>query len=176
MRLASWYKAVYPAVTASIESIMNNPACADQSPSLASVQVWSAPPLGFLKLNFDGAMAINGNAGGIGGIIRNHLGVVISSYSNRISAGPAIMAELLALKFGLNLVNSLDECKNFRIIAEGDCKLIFDWISNPSLCPHQFQNLIQEIVVLGVQKGCCFRLIPRHVNTEADSLAKRGIG
>ncbi|KAK8591745.1 hypothetical protein V6N13_031777 [Hibiscus sabdariffa] len=121
-----------------------------------------SPPLGFMKLNVDGAMKCYGSSGGIGGA---NGALIVES----ISSGPPILAELLALKFGLLLFGSRSECKLSRLIVECDCKIVLDWISNPSL----YMSLVEEVVSLGATRSSIFRWIPKNSNLQADILAKK---
>ncbi|KAK9003028.1 hypothetical protein V6N11_060599 [Hibiscus sabdariffa] len=90
--------------------------------------------------------------------------------------GPPILAELLALKFGLSLFCSLKACEGSCLIVESDCKSALRWIVDPILCPGYFSSLIGEIISLGKLRGSIFRFVPRSGNVDADCLAKQGIG
>ncbi|KAL4279631.1 hypothetical protein GQ457_03G023260 [Hibiscus cannabinus] len=138
-------------------------------------EFWSPPPLGFMKLNVDGAMKCDCSSGGIGGAIRNSNGALIASFSDSISSGLPILAKLLALKFGLLLFGSQSECKLSRLIVECDCKIALGWISNPCLCPSPYKSFVKEIVSLGTARSSIFRWIPRNITLEADTLAKEGM-
>ncbi|GMJ00001.1 hypothetical protein HRI_003669300 [Hibiscus trionum] len=180
VRLTTWYKAKFPGSGASFDDLISNPALADvayNSRSKPSTPTkWSPPPFGFVKINVDGAMTRNGNAGGIGGLFRNSDGKTIFSFSESIGPGPPILAELSAIKFGLHLQQALVECCNLRPIVECDCQLALNWIANPTSCPPFFSKLVHDIFDLGQFSSCSFRFVPRVLNIEADRLAKAGIG
>ncbi|KAL4194662.1 hypothetical protein AMTRI_Chr05g69620 [Amborella trichopoda] len=48
-------------------------------PRLAIRRVWTKPPIGWFKLNFDGS--VKGPRSGFGGLLRNHNGTLIWSFS-----------------------------------------------------------------------------------------------
>ncbi|XP_038975563.1 uncharacterized protein LOC120106638 [Phoenix dactylifera] len=57
---------------------------------------WVSPPLGHLKVNFDGSMSVDGVSGGVGFIIRDHLGSLIAAGGRRSPGLTAVGAELHA--------------------------------------------------------------------------------
>ncbi|KAL4272840.1 hypothetical protein GQ457_13G017980 [Hibiscus cannabinus] len=88
-RSALWFKARWVDSVLSVDSLIADPSIADISSSLnlrpLVVQYWQAPPVGFLKMNVDGAMLSNGSKGGIGGLIRDSCGVWLDKFSHPIS-------------------------------------------------------------------------------------------
>ncbi|KAL4388297.1 hypothetical protein GQ457_09G027380 [Hibiscus cannabinus] len=143
-RAASWFKACAPDSICSLDDLILDPSIADRSgrfPRRPRIDLsWKAPPLGFLKMNIDGAMLSNGTKGGIGGIVRN------------------------------------SEFVSSRLILESDSVNAIDWISNPSLCPLIFKDLVASCRIIIEVNSVILRYIPRHLNTLADELAKKGIG
>ncbi|XP_039009369.1 uncharacterized protein LOC120137754 [Hibiscus syriacus] len=137
---------------------------------------WIPPPDGFLKLNVDGAMVLGWGKGGIGGLIRDSCGVLLQWFSESVGGGPPIMAELLAIKRGLCLMEDLGAVPNQRFILESDSCNALKWIKNPGLCTPMFQSLVKEIVSLLEGKDIIIRHVLRAANWEADKLAKDGIG
>ncbi|KAK8496952.1 hypothetical protein V6N12_002541 [Hibiscus sabdariffa] len=103
-RLASWYKAKFPLIVISNDSLIFDPSLADKVNSFNTCPnskiVWKPPPVGFLKLNVDGAVSKNGLGCGVGGILRNNNGECLLSFSEQIGQGPPILAELQAMKMG----------------------------------------------------------------------------
>jgi len=71
---------------------------------------WIPPDIGF-KLNIDASFNHNSRKGGMGYVIRNHLGDWIIGMSSRITSNSVQNAELLALLHGLRLAIS----KNFKV-------------------------------------------------------------
>ncbi|GMJ15991.1 hypothetical protein like AT2G34320 [Hibiscus trionum] len=127
-------------------------------------------------MNVDGAMLKNGRGGGIGGILRDSGGRTLMTFSEPTGPGPPILAELLAIRFGLALFNALYPGNNQRLILECDCQTAVNWISSPAGCSPILKDIVLEIVRLcriGERK---FRIIPRAINIEVDRLAKDGIG
>ncbi|GMJ02722.1 hypothetical protein like AT2G34320 [Hibiscus trionum] len=159
---------------------MANPSIADNTqrshPVNSKVMSWRTPPLGYLKMNVDGAMLRNGNGGGIGGILRDPEGRTLMTFSELTGPGPPILAKLLAIRFGLALFNALYPGNNQRLILECDCQTAVNWISNPALCTPIFKEIVLEIGRLSKVGDRKLRIIPRAINIEADQLAKEGIG
>ncbi|KAL4320117.1 hypothetical protein GQ457_18G008920 [Hibiscus cannabinus] len=179
-RAASWFKACAPDSICSLDDLILDPSIADRSgrfPRRPRIDLsWKAPPLGFLKMNIDGAMLSNGTKGGIGGIVRNSFGNCLGTFSLPIGSGPPIMAELEAINHGLNFFFSRGEFVSSRLILESDSVNAIDWISNPSLCPLIFKDLVASCMIIIEVNSVILRYIPRHLNTLADELAKKGIG
>ncbi|GMJ15548.1 hypothetical protein HRI_005224000 [Hibiscus trionum] len=179
-RIVSWFKSRNPDCQVCFDDLMSNLACPiPQKSSLKGQKVtcsWKPPPRGFLKFNVDAAMPTKGDSGGIGGVLRNHSGNVLFSFSEAINHCPVILGELLAIKAGLQKLPSMEEYGNHRIIIESDSALAIEWIKFPLRCPEVFRGLVNEITTIGYSTNCMFRSIPRVCNLVADSLAKEGIG
>ncbi|KAL4383180.1 hypothetical protein GQ457_15G018340 [Hibiscus cannabinus] len=129
-RVATWYKAKFSDCSCTVDELISDPSVADSmSFSLSKVRKklsWEAPPCGFLKLNVDGAMEGNGGKGGIGGLLRNNLGICLEKFSLPIGPGPPILAELEAILHGLKLFFSSRWCEKFRLGLECDCLTAID--------------------------------------------------
>ncbi|KAL4383394.1 hypothetical protein GQ457_15G018290 [Hibiscus cannabinus] len=129
-RVATWYKAKFSDCSCTVDELISDPLVADSmSFSLSKVRKklsWEAPPCGFLKLNVDGAMEGNGGKGGIGGLLRNNLGICLEKFSLPIGPGPPILAELEAILHGLKLFFSSRWCEKFRLVLECDCLTAID--------------------------------------------------
>lgn len=65
-------------------------------------------PLGRFKLNFDGSYDYFNNSAGIGGIVRDPYGNMLSSFAGEVSASRPLEAELLALHKGLEVCKGLE--------------------------------------------------------------------
>ncbi|XP_039048586.1 uncharacterized protein LOC120189350 [Hibiscus syriacus] len=89
---------------------------------------------------------------------------------------PPILAEMLAIKRGICLMEELDFVANQRVILESDSSNALKWIQNPGLSPPLHLSLVKDIVSLLIGKDIIFRHISRAANWEADKLAKDGIG
>ncbi|XP_039017177.1 uncharacterized protein LOC120148051 [Hibiscus syriacus] len=114
--------------------------------------------------------------GVIGGLIRNSRGLLLQWFSESVGGGPSILAELLAIKRGIFLMEELDLVPNQRFIVESDSSTALKWIQNPGLSPHLHLSLVNDIVSLLTGKDIIFRHILRAANWEADKLVKDGIG
>ncbi|GMI86725.1 hypothetical protein HRI_002341800 [Hibiscus trionum] len=179
-RIALWFLALNPECSVSLDDIICNPAVVDRKvgASLSGVvpEAWSPPSLGFLKLNIDGAMPKSGSMGGIGGLIRDSSGVWVASFSEQCGFGPPIVAEIAALRRGLDLFMSIPLEKRSRLIIESDCKTLISWLVDPSSCPGAFKSGITVLAEVIKSNNCIVRHIPRAINFAADGLAKAGIG
>jgi ribonuclease HI len=93
--------------------------------SVPSSSIWMTPKKGRLKLNFDGSSKSNGSS--IGGVYRDHKGKFILGYAQGISRVTSSVAELVALKRGLQLAVK----KGWTDISiEGDFKPGIDAIAS----------------------------------------------
>ncbi|XP_039053455.1 uncharacterized protein LOC120195523 [Hibiscus syriacus] len=140
------------------------------------IQSWHPPPTDFYKFNVDGAVKSDGLAGRIGGILRDCNCIILSTFSVSIGPGPPPLAELKAVKKGLDIFLSSDWATKGRLILESDCKSVFDWILLPNSIPSFFNSIVLDIVSLVQERVVIIRWIPRGCNWEADKLAKDGIG
>ncbi|KAK8535416.1 hypothetical protein V6N12_056934 [Hibiscus sabdariffa] len=133
-RVALWFKAKFPDSLCFVDDLISDPSIGDGLGAfkrrILKQQAWEAPPIGFLKLNVDGAMVSDCSKGGIGGIVCNNLGVCLDSFSLPIGPGPPIMVELEAINHSLRDFLSNRGFKKFRLILETDCSVAIDWISN----------------------------------------------
>ncbi|KAK9015789.1 hypothetical protein V6N11_006883 [Hibiscus sabdariffa] len=180
IRLAKWFKAKFPLMAVSVDDLVANPSIVDfldkNRVTPVVIVAWEAPPLGYLKLNIDGAMLRDGSKGGIGGILRNEEGRCIASFYGSVGQGCPILTELLAVKYGLDNFLGLSVDSNMRLIVECDSKVAVDWILNPERCQSLFLPLVHNIQSLLLCCRAFLKHIPRGANIEADILAKKGIG
>ncbi|KAL4312348.1 hypothetical protein GQ457_01G050470 [Hibiscus cannabinus] len=157
-RVTSWFKANWPESDCSAEAIMSDPSITNNCSLLRSetsvLHVWEAPPFGFVKINVDGAMVTDGSKGGIGGILRDSTGTCLASFSLPIGPGPVVLAELEAVKHGLELFFSLSELQGSRLILESDCSTVVDWISNSAPCPPAFVSLLRQALAEVLEHDC----------------------
>ncbi|KAK8596753.1 hypothetical protein V6N12_065233 [Hibiscus sabdariffa] len=178
-RLASWYKAKYPLMVISNDSLIFDPSLADKVSSfttcLNSKIVWKPPHVGFLKLNVDGAVSKNGLGCGVGGLLRNNYGECLMSFSEQVGQGPPILAKLQAMKIGLLAFLQSRWYHNHRLILESDSKIAVEWMLNVTLCSSIFAGVVHEIKDLMHTNCIVVQHITRGGNVEADTLAKRGI-
>ncbi|GMI86868.1 hypothetical protein like AT4G29090 [Hibiscus trionum] len=179
-RLVSWFKANNPDCKLSFDDIMADPSrvCSPCTRTKIKTGVckWQPPPMGFLKLNVDGAVSRDGKSGGIGGLLRNYQGSKFLVFSESINPGTVVLGELMAIKVGISRLSSVEETKKNRIIIESDSALAIAWINSTSQCPSLYKVIVDEIKEQGSLSNYIFRFAPRICNIEADSLAKEGIG
>ncbi|GMJ01570.1 hypothetical protein HRI_003826200 [Hibiscus trionum] len=179
-RMANWFRAGNKEVHFTVEELVCNPAIASKvakvKPAPHEISAWLPPPIGFMKLNVDGAQDLRGLKGGIGGIIRDSEGKKVASFSEQCDAGVPVLVELEAMDRGLQLFFGSSHCSKYRLIVESDCKNLIDWILNKTSCPRTVKESILKFQELSSTKGCIFRFVPRACNIVADGLAKEGIG
>jgi ribonuclease HI len=87
----------------------------------SSSSTWATPKKGRLKLNFDGSSMSKSSS--IGGVYRDHKGRFVLGYAQRVGKATSSVAELLALKRGLELAVKY---KWRNIAIEGDFKTAVD--------------------------------------------------
>ena len=139
----------------------------------ADLHTWRNPNAGCIKLNFDGASKYGSSDASIGGVYRNHEGVFLLGYAERIGKATSSVAELVAAKRGLELA-----IKNgwFNIWIEGDAKGVVDLLRN-GMRPKSKEDLkhFREISVLIPRlKDFNASHILRGGNKVADKHAKLG--
>ncbi|XP_039026469.1 uncharacterized protein LOC120160094 [Hibiscus syriacus] len=163
-KTAIWFGVRFKDVKGPFDSLVGDLKLADsnerQKKGCSPPTKWVPPPEGFLKLNVDGAMAKGWDKGGI----------------EKIGGGPPILAELMAIKRRLTLIEEVSSSPRQRIILESDSTTALKWIKNPYLCTPLFQTLVRGVASNVEGKGIISRHILRAANWEADELAKAGIG
>ncbi|XP_077217851.1 uncharacterized protein LOC143852355 [Tasmannia lanceolata] len=136
----------------------------------AIVQELEAPPSGMIKKNFDGSGMRNHSPAGIGRVCRDSYGSVLWGYSGSIGNYDANEAEARAAYMG---IKRLDKDALDKAIVEGDSRKVDKWLSGVSIPPWRFAPYFDEIydITLGL-----YRHVRRSANSEADRLAKDGVG
>ncbi|PKU82515.1 Putative ribonuclease H protein [Dendrobium catenatum] len=104
---------------------------------------WIKPSSGYYKLNTDGAFS-NLKAG-YGGIIRDCRGNTILAFASPSVIRTACLAEILALKYGLNLCNTLGIT---NVGIELDAQTILHYISGKGSSNPLYFYIIREIKFL----------------------------
>ncbi|KAL0016783.1 hypothetical protein SO802_003852 [Lithocarpus litseifolius] len=69
---------------------------------------WEKPQVGWARLNIDGTALGNPGRSGCGGLIRNSQGEWMGGFSRRLGCSNSFIAELWALRDGLNLCHELN--------------------------------------------------------------------
>lgn len=99
---------------------------------------WWPPPLGVLKLNFDGSYIREEHRVGFGCVIRDHDGTVIRSYSGQIGTTNTNEEEISSMLIGCRELKLLYA---FNSIMEGDSHPTLPWGSSPGDYPWRFARL-----------------------------------
>ncbi|OMO65024.1 Equilibrative nucleoside transporter [Corchorus olitorius] len=134
---------------------------------------WERPEIGWTKLNFDGSCKGRACKGSIGGVFRNHKAEFLLGYAEPIGRTNSVIAELAALRRGLDLVL---ENGYTNVWLESDAKTLVDIIvqkrqvKNAELGRHlhHINLIIPEI------NNCIVTHIYREGNRAADKLAQIG--
>ena len=145
----------------------------DKPPTAVAIdKVWYPPPLGYIKLNFDGAWRNVANAGG-GGVFRHPDGSWFLGYAAKFFASSPVATELMALKEGFNLAKDHNlDC----LIIETDALEVKSMLTNIEDHLHSaLANLIKDIASF-LSSNACFSIkhAKRSSNTVAHSLAQAG--
>lgn len=102
---------------------------------------WSPPPVGLLKLNFDGSCMSEVGRAGYGGAISNELGNILRYFAGPLPNGTVIEEELFALWRGILELEKLGVRSS---LVEGDSKVVVGWMVG-SLCPWQYLDRVERI-------------------------------
>ena len=86
---------------------------------------WNKPPVGWFKLNANGASFGNPGKAGGGGLIHDHHGSWVKGYVRHIGFASSIAAEFWALKDELMLASQLDIT---QLLVELDAKMVVDLV------------------------------------------------
>lgn len=133
---------------------------------------WEPPPLGWFKLNIDGASLNNPGMAGIGGVIRNHKGEFVAAFAKNIGIATNNKAELWALKQGLKIVIEL-EISN--VIIETDSSFLFSCIRSSGTSHSSHKTLVLEAkLMMQNLDRIILKFGYRELNGVADYLAKKG--
>ncbi|KAE8723356.1 MORC family CW-type zinc finger protein 3 isoform 2 [Hibiscus syriacus] len=163
-RLAKWFLAKFPHVLIQADLLVGDPSLADRIPNqsfkIKKVQCW-LPPADFFKFNMNGAVRSDGLQGGIGGILKDSNCTTLATFSNGVGPGPPPLAELKAIKKGIDFFLSSYWALRGRLIIESDCKAAVDWILLPFSAPTLFSSLVGEIGALVSTREIIVRLILR---------------
>ncbi|XP_062008598.1 uncharacterized protein LOC133725379 [Rosa rugosa] len=100
--------------------------------------IWQPPPMEYYKLNADG------NAKrGVGGVVRNHEGVLMGAVAKQEACDISVLAtELFAIKTGLEF--ALD-CSFFPLIVESDCLEVVSLVNMEEDCSAADGVIVSEI-------------------------------
>ncbi|KAK9007139.1 hypothetical protein V6N11_050972 [Hibiscus sabdariffa] len=174
-----WVKARFPLIQLLLDELIANINTVDErikfSPWHVKQLAWSPSPSGWLKFNVDGSMKADGSMGDIGGVLKDEYKHTLMTFSLNIGSGPAIMAGILALKFGFRPFLSSPWVDRFKLVIECDCRVAIEWVKSPSLAPDCFKVWVKYLHKALVEGGLCIKYILRQCNIEVDSLGKIGV-
>lgn len=134
---------------------------------------WLPPPLGFVKLNFDGSSYGNPGPSMYGSVIRDHLGKVICVVAGPIAHGDSMKAEVMGLIAGWR---ELKKLRSINCLVEDDSSVVVGWSSGYSIGSWKFANIIHEIRNIMSFLKASLAHIPRSQNSIADKIAKWAVG
>jgi ribonuclease HI len=135
---------------------------------------WCAPPIGFVKLNWDAAWDGVRNRMGIGIVVRNHLGEVLNSYYSQkgYTSAPDIAEATAALR----AARLCHELRLNKVILEGDALQIVRALNSDA--PHwsRYGHITEEARGwLSSLVSCEVVHVRRQCNGVAHCLAKLGL-
>ena len=134
---------------------------------------WYPPPFPYLKLNTDGSALVNPGPAGVGGVLRDHRGQWISSFSLRGGFATNNMVELAAVRQGLEMAWN----KGYKLLhLELDSKVVLSWLTNHNI--NYLTNMLPLICdcrnLLHQEWEVHMHHVYREANGCANLLAKRG--
>jgi ribonuclease HI len=135
---------------------------------------WKVPPLDFLKCNWDAALDLNGQRMGIGILICNHEGVVISGKcSTQMFITDPLIVETVAVWTAALFIR----IKGFdNVILEGDSMGVVQSLQGEEQSWAQASHLIEDTKrILGACRSWKVQHVRREANTAADRLAKTAL-
>nr|POE67813.1 putative ribonuclease h protein [Quercus suber] len=122
------------------------------SPKPVSSSKWSPPPVGWVKINFDGATFGSKNLAGLGGVIRNDKGLILAAFTHTIPLPTSVeMVEVLAARSALSLAKEL--CLN-KVQLEGDSEVIVNALSRGGMDSSSFGHIVKDINILSSDFLC----------------------
>ncbi|GMI90570.1 hypothetical protein HRI_002726300 [Hibiscus trionum] len=179
-RLAYWLTAKFQGSGISSDALMVDPRLGARLPCLRKEkgmeQRWRPPPTEFVKFSVDGAFSSSKMCGGIGGILRDEQGSILMSFMAPTGNIPPALVELLAVKRGVEIFLGSEWAKRKRLVIETDCLTLCEWLSGKRDTPVAFVAMVAKLKQIMEGGGMLLMHIPRHLNIEADALAKQGIG
>ncbi|PKI58529.1 hypothetical protein CRG98_021090 [Punica granatum] len=134
---------------------------------------WSRPEFGWTKLNFDGSSLGRTGESSIGGVFRNHNAEFLLGYSEPIGKTTSTVAELIALRRGLELVLENDWSS---VWLEGDAKTLVEILVRKRRvkCEEVQEQLSLINLIIPELENCIISHVFREGNRAADKLARMG--
>lgn len=124
-RIAVWGKAKWLELKISVDNVFvfRNPASiclAQKSDKFSKEDNWVASQIDWVKFNVDGASAGNPGKVGIGGVLWDGRGELITKFSKQVGVCDANHAEMLAIREALPLVFKYLKKFQFKLWVESD--------------------------------------------------------
>lgn len=134
---------------------------------------WEKPKLGWTKLNFDGSLRGRTGKASIGGVFRDHRAEFLLGYAEPIGRTTSTIAELAALRRGLDLVVQNGWS---NVWLEGDAKTLVEIIllKRPVKCAEVQKHLSHINLIIPELDNCIVTHIYREGNRAADKFAQMG--
>lgn len=133
---------------------------------------WEPPPVGWFKVNIDGASIKNPGMAGIGAVIRNHKGEFVAALAKNIGIATNNTAELWALHKGLKLCIDLEITK---LIVEIDSCFLLSCFHSSTTTHNIHRMLIREVQIsMSKMERMTLKFGYRELNGGADYMAKKG--
>lgn len=132
---------------------------------------WCPPIQGVLKVNIDGAFDKVSRKGGIGLVVRDNLGQIVSMEAIPIlNAASAELVEALGFKLALNMViNNLDK----DYVFEGDAQDVVNMLRGSKNAKACLEVIIKDSLnLVRFFNSCSFNYVSRTCNRVADVIAK----
>jgi len=131
---------------------------------------WRAPPMGFVKLNFDGSLHQTSAAGGF--IIRGWGGNLIKAGAAHYGDSNILVAEARALRDG---VRAVVEAGFKKVLIEGDNSIVIQSLQGRVKVPWQIEGLLSDVSYYLTQlEYVSINHVFREANVAADWLSKAG--
>ena len=134
---------------------------------------WHASPNPYVTLNTNGSALSNLGVVGAGGMLRDHLGYWIAGFSLHLSIATNNIAELEAVRQGLEMAWQL----GFKFIQlEIDSNVVRTWLTDTTVCylTHMMPLICDRRSLMDRDWVVQVHHIYREANACADTLAKRG--
>ncbi|XP_050238463.1 uncharacterized protein LOC126687955 [Mercurialis annua] len=136
--------------------------------------VWVPPPIGFHKVNFDGAIDMNLRTGAIGFVVSDFAGNFILAGARRfMGIIEPMVIEALALRTSMEEVLSITES---RLIFEGDCQVLINAVNSSSSTDRDAGVVLEDILSLVSRlTEIRFQYVNRKCNWVAHLVAKKAL-
>eukprot|EP00258_Populus_trichocarpa_P028500 XP_024444519.1 uncharacterized protein LOC112324681 [Populus trichocarpa] len=178
-RLCLWLKATEPDFPYSSSDLLRSAEGLirwTNSQTLRTGVMWSPPMTNRFKWNVDGSSIEKPGPSGIGGVLRNHHGILLGIFSLSVGILDSNVAELRAVIKAIELSASNCFLHHKHIIIESDSANVISWMNNLHNRPWIHHKLFSSAQRL----ASCFDSITytysyRESNHMADHLAKQRV-